>query len=267
MDVVSLSPVLSPKEIQRIRTRLAPFQTIHFTSAASEETRFRITPKVWLLPQALYKPTLNVIAFKQIIVFTPLTKRICALSEISLIEWPLNLTSPDYIIFGISIYVKLLKVLAGRTQREDFALLGRTRTSYMYPCTNHVFSTPSALESSFDEKFGQLIAAIDECIGILANGLGAASAYPFKQCHSGKREKQLWFLSSRQRGLIVDGKILNSDRSNCSYFLIYSLVLLLQGDRLDARVAHPEGRISLDFCRPNSLNASSVVGRHRRCDI
>jgi hypothetical protein len=52
MDVMSLSPALSPKEIQRIRTRLAPFQTIHFTSAASEEVLFRIAPEVWLLPEA-----------------------------------------------------------------------------------------------------------------------------------------------------------------------------------------------------------------------
>jgi hypothetical protein len=42
MDVMSLSPVLSPREIQRIRTRIAPFQTIHFTSASSEEALFRI---------------------------------------------------------------------------------------------------------------------------------------------------------------------------------------------------------------------------------
>jgi hypothetical protein len=46
MDVVSLSPALCPKEIQRILTRRAPFQTIHFTSAALEEALFRITQKV-----------------------------------------------------------------------------------------------------------------------------------------------------------------------------------------------------------------------------
>jgi hypothetical protein len=72
MNVVSLSLILSLKEIQRIRTRPAPFQTIHCTSAASEEALFRIAPKVWLPPQALYKPTLIVIAFKQIVVFVPL---------------------------------------------------------------------------------------------------------------------------------------------------------------------------------------------------
>jgi hypothetical protein len=53
MDVVSISPALSPKEIQRICAQLAPFQTIYFTSAAAEEVLFRITPKVWLLPQAV----------------------------------------------------------------------------------------------------------------------------------------------------------------------------------------------------------------------
>jgi hypothetical protein len=52
MDLVSLSPALSSKEIQRICTRLVPFQTIHFTLAALEEGRFRIAPKVWLLAQA-----------------------------------------------------------------------------------------------------------------------------------------------------------------------------------------------------------------------
>jgi hypothetical protein len=64
MDVASLSPAFFSKEIQRIRTRLAPFQTIHDTSAGSEEALFWITAKVWLLPQAVYKPTLIVIAFK-----------------------------------------------------------------------------------------------------------------------------------------------------------------------------------------------------------
>jgi hypothetical protein len=53
MDVVNLSFALYPKEIQRIRTRLAPFQTIHFTLAVPEEALFRIAPKVWLLPQAV----------------------------------------------------------------------------------------------------------------------------------------------------------------------------------------------------------------------
>jgi hypothetical protein len=104
MDVVSLSPALSPKEILRIQTRLAPFQTIHFTSAVLEEALFRIAPKVWLLPQAVYIPTFIIIACKQIVVFPPLKKRICTLFEIFLIEWSLNLTSPHYIFFGISIY-------------------------------------------------------------------------------------------------------------------------------------------------------------------
>jgi hypothetical protein len=79
-------PCSLPKEIQRIRTRLAPFQTIHFTSAASEEAVFWIAPKVWLLLQAVYKPTLIVIAFKQIAVFAPLKKRTCTLFENFLIE-------------------------------------------------------------------------------------------------------------------------------------------------------------------------------------
>jgi hypothetical protein len=81
MDVVGLSPALSRKKIQRIRTRRAPFQMIHFTSAPSEEARFWIAPKVWLLPQTGYKPTLIVIAFRQIVVFAPLKKRICRLFE------------------------------------------------------------------------------------------------------------------------------------------------------------------------------------------
>jgi hypothetical protein len=51
MDVVSLFPALSPKEIQRIHIRPAPFETIQFTPAAGEAL-FRIAPKVWLPPQA-----------------------------------------------------------------------------------------------------------------------------------------------------------------------------------------------------------------------
>jgi hypothetical protein len=74
MGMVSLSPALSLKEIQRIRTPLASFQAVNFTSAASEEALFRIAPKVWLVPQAVYTPTLIVIAFKQILVFAPLKK-------------------------------------------------------------------------------------------------------------------------------------------------------------------------------------------------
>jgi hypothetical protein len=49
-------PCSFPKVIQRIRTRLAPFQTIHFSWAASKEALFRIVLKVWLVPQAVYKP-------------------------------------------------------------------------------------------------------------------------------------------------------------------------------------------------------------------
>jgi hypothetical protein len=100
MDVVRLSPALSPKEIQQIRTRLAPFQTIHFTSAASEEALFRIGPnggntrireprvRTALVPMSVpthrsqmfggflkpYKPNLIVITFKQIGVFAALKK-------------------------------------------------------------------------------------------------------------------------------------------------------------------------------------------------
>jgi hypothetical protein len=48
-----LLPRSRAKEIQRIRTRLAPFQTILFTSAALKEALFRIASKVWLLPQAV----------------------------------------------------------------------------------------------------------------------------------------------------------------------------------------------------------------------
>jgi hypothetical protein len=109
MDVVSLSPALSPKEIQRIRTRLTPFQTIHFMSAASEEARFRIAPKVRLLPQVVYKPTLVVVAFKQMAVFEPLKKRICTLFENFMIEWTLNLTLPHCIL------LELIYVFVGRT--------------------------------------------------------------------------------------------------------------------------------------------------------
>jgi hypothetical protein len=45
MDLVSLSPAPSRKEIQQIPIRLAPFQRIHFTSAASEKGSFLDCPK------------------------------------------------------------------------------------------------------------------------------------------------------------------------------------------------------------------------------
>jgi hypothetical protein len=64
---------------------------------------FRIAPKIWLLPQAVYKSTLIVIVFKQIVLFAPLEKRICTLFENFLIKCTLNLISLHYIFFGISI--------------------------------------------------------------------------------------------------------------------------------------------------------------------
>jgi hypothetical protein len=108
MNMVSLSLALSPREIQRIRTSLAPFPTIHFSSTASEETFFRgidrlkavaespapgiriREPFVWtrLVPVPVptswqpdvgyfsspYKATLIGTSFKQIVVFAHLKK-------------------------------------------------------------------------------------------------------------------------------------------------------------------------------------------------
>jgi hypothetical protein len=47
---------------------------------------FRIAPKVWLLPQAVYQLTLIAIAFKQVRMFASLKKRICMLFENFLIK-------------------------------------------------------------------------------------------------------------------------------------------------------------------------------------
>jgi hypothetical protein len=85
---------------------------IHFTSAAPEAALLSIALKVWLLPQAVYKPTMVVIAFKQIMVFAPLKKRICMFFENSLIEWTLNLTSPHYIFLESLYYEALLSIWA-----------------------------------------------------------------------------------------------------------------------------------------------------------